>query len=42
MNHHYVLEYNVDLDNGNSFMIRKKKIEHRIIDLDATEDFVIV
>ncbi|CAD8070441.1 unnamed protein product [Paramecium primaurelia] len=42
MNHHYVLEYNVDLDNGNSFQIRKKKIDHRIIDLDATEDFVIV
>jgi len=42
MNHHYVLEYNVDLDSGNSFEIRKKKIDHRIIDLDATEDFVIV
>ncbi|CAD8128009.1 unnamed protein product [Paramecium sonneborni] len=42
MNHYFVLEYNVDIDNGNSFLIRKKKIDHRIIDLDATEDFVIV
>ncbi|CAD8079808.1 unnamed protein product [Paramecium primaurelia] len=42
MNHYYVLEYNVDLNNGNYFLIRKKKINHRIIDLDATEDFVIV
>ncbi|CAD8127226.1 unnamed protein product [Paramecium sonneborni] len=42
LNHHYVLEYNVDIVNGNWFLIRKKKIDHRIIDLDATEDFVIV
>ncbi|CAK67675.1 unnamed protein product (macronuclear) [Paramecium tetraurelia] len=42
MNHHYVLEYYVDLDNGNSFSIRKKRIDNRIIDLDATDDFVIV
>ncbi|CAD8185889.1 unnamed protein product [Paramecium pentaurelia] len=42
MNHYYVLEYNVDLNDGNYFLIRKKKINHRIIDLDATEDFVIV
>lgn len=42
MGHHYVIEYNVNLDNGNSFIVRKKKIDHRIIDLDATEEFVIV
>lgn len=42
MNHYYVLEYNVNIDDGNYFIIRKKKINHRIIDLDATEEFVIV
>ncbi|CAD8108546.1 unnamed protein product [Paramecium primaurelia] len=39
---YYLIEYYINLQNGYNFIIRKKQIDSRIIDVDATDEFVIV
>ncbi|CAD8206239.1 unnamed protein product [Paramecium octaurelia] len=39
---YYLREYYINLQNGYHFVIRTKQIESRIIDVDATDEFVIV
>ncbi|CAD8206156.1 unnamed protein product [Paramecium pentaurelia] len=39
---YYLIEYYINLQNGYNFIIRKKQIDSRIIDIDATDEFVIV
>ncbi|CAD8124344.1 unnamed protein product [Paramecium sonneborni] len=39
---YYLIEYYINIQNGYNFIIRKKQINSKIIDIDASDEFVIV